>query len=479
MKGERSVQGWKTGNQNLQLFVLPFFQSSHLPFFQLFGGLLFVLACGTVRADGPVIFALTNARVVTVSGPVLEKGTVLLRDGLIEAVGADVSVPADAWVIDAAGLTIYPGLIDALTDLGLPSQQQPAQEGSQPAGLHPPAAPSTARRQEKPGMTPYLRAADLLVDPGRKAEDARNAGITTVLTAPNHRGIFLGQSAIINLGEGDESHRVVRSPVALHIRLSPMAGSLEFPRSLMGVLAYVKQSVYDSRHYAEAWAVYKKNPRGAKRPETDRSLEALEPAVRSEMPVVLSASSAVEIQRAMDLADAFHLTYILAGGQEAYKLAPVLKRKQIPILVSLNFPEKERDSHPEEEEPLRVLRWRAETPKNPARLAEEGVPFAFYSDGINNAKHFVRNAARAVRAGLSKEAALRAMTLGAAEILGVDSQLGSIEPGKIANLVLTTGDLFDEKTKIRYVFVDGRRYEPVDVEQGKPAEGAGPEAGGV
>src|SRR2546428_6714777 len=405
-------------------------------------------------ADAPDVLAVKNARIVTVSSTPIEKGTVVIRNGIIESLGSDVAIPADAWVIDGKNLVVYPGLIDATSDIGLPQQSAP-----QPTATGRGAAvAAAASRPSEPvsNMNPYVRASDILTAGGKKAEDARLAGITTVLTVPDG-GIFPGQSALINLN-GDRDAMVVRTPVAMHVRLS-LGGFREYPGSLMGVLAYVSQALLDARHYQEAWEIYNQNLRSLRRPENSRAMEALLPVVQKKMPVVIPANSAPEIIRAIKLAEQNDIRYIISGASEGWKLASLLREKQIPLLVSLKFPEKEKDVHPESEESLREMQRRADAPRNAAMLQRAGVQFAFFSDGMTNIRDFVRNAGRAVKAGLPPDAALRAMTLSAAEIFGAQDQLGSIEQGKIANLVVTDGNLFGERTKIRYVFVHGKQFE--------------------
>jgi len=406
----------------------------------------------------PSVYAITNARIVTVTGPVIPKGTVVFRDGIITAVGENVPIPPEARVIEGGGLTVYPGLFDAQTDLGLPSA--PQAPGARP-GAAPPAQAQTQTQQPPIPLTqPEWSAARQLQLGGQRFEAVRAAGITTALVIPS-RGIFIGQSALINTAGETPQRAVVKSPVALHIGFTPAGGGLggRFPGSLMGVFAHIRQTLLDAQHYGQHWEAYRRNPRGLERPEYNESLEALQPVVRGELPVVFHVNSESEIRRAIHLAEEFNLKFILSGAVEAYKAVDVLRQKRVPLLLSVNFPERPRDADPEADEPLRILRLRAEAPQNAARVHQAGVKFAFHSGGLSNPRDYLRNVARAIQAGLPEDVALRALTIHAAEILGVAEQLGSIEVGKIANLIVTDGNLFDERTRIRYVFVDGRQIE--------------------
>ncbi len=417
-------------------------------------------------------YAITNARVVTVAGPTIERGTVVIRDGLIAAVGPNVSAPADARVIDGTGLTVYPGLIDANTTLGVPQPSPTPRSGggaqSQLAliGLsaQPPAV-SSPNSSQPPGLQPEIIASDIIRPGGDQIEAARNAGLTAALTAPRE-GIFVGQSALINLAGDTPQQMIVRSPVALHVGFTPLRTG-GYPGSLMGVFSSIRQMLLDARRYREAHELYQKSPRGMRRPEQDKSLAALLPVLAREMPAVMQADSEREINRALDLAQEFNIRVIIAGGTEAWKVAERLRATNTPVLLSLNFPRRttavSADADPE---PLRVLRERAEAPKTAARLATSGVRFAFQSGALTNMADYLANTQKAVESGLSRDEAVRALTLRPAEILGVADRLGSIETGKIANLTITRGDIFDRNRRISHVFIDGR---PVDLKPVVPS----------
>lgn len=434
----------------------------------------------SAQRAGVDTYAITNARVVTVSGPVIERGTVVVREGLIAAVGERVAAPPDARTIDGTGLTIYPGLIDASTTLGIP--RPTPTPGATPgggggfAGLFGQSAPSAVspNSTQLPGLQPEISAADLIRPGGNEIEAARNAGITAAQTAPRGN-IFLGQSAFINLSGDTPQQMIVRSPVALHVGTTPIGGG-QYPGSLMGVFSSVRQLLLDAQRYREANAVYDRSPRGLRRPEQDKSLAALLPVLSRQMPVVMQADSERQIARALELAREFNFQLVIAGGTEAHKVAERLKAANVPVLLSLNFPRRTAAASPDSDpEPLRILRDRIEAPKTAGRLAAAGVRFAFQSGGMTQMNDFLANAARAVEGGLSPMDAVRALTIRPAEILGVAQQLGTIEVGKIANLTVTRGDLFAKDRRITHVFIDGR---PVDLRPAATATGGAPGASG-
>ena len=407
----------------------------------------------------PATYAITNARLVPVSSPAIEKGTIVVRDGLIAAIGASVAVPGDARVIDGTGLTVYPGLIDAYGSLGVPNA--PAQgaggggRGGGGGGGGPSATPARgATNSNYPvGLQPELSVVELLKADDDAFSGPTSAGITTAVSGSGS-GIFQGQSAVINLAGADANAMVVKAGIAQNVGFSPLRGS--YPSSLMGVFAALRQQLLDAQHYRDVKAAYDKNPRGMKRPEFDPSLEALQPVLARTQPVIMYASTEREIVRALDLAKEFSLRPIIAGGGEAYLVAARLKAENVPVLLTLNFPRRSAapaaDADPD---PIRVLKERVEAPRNAGRLAQAGVRFAFQSGGISTWTDFAGNVQRAIENGLPADAALRALTTQSAEILGVGDRLGSLEAGKIANLAITRGDLLD-RGRVTQLFIDGR-----------------------
>jgi imidazolonepropionase-like amidohydrolase len=423
-------------------------------------------------------YAIRGGTVVTVTGATIPNGVVIVRDGLIAAVGVDVPIPADARVIDATGMMIYPGLIDSYTSLGLQAAATPAPGGGRGGGQPVLVAAQTTTQSATPppsGLEPERSAMDALRVTAESFDAQRSAGITTALSAPRD-GLFQGQSALINLGGEAPEKLILKAPATLNVGFTgSRAGG--YPGSLMGVFAFLRQSLLDAQHYREAWARYNREKRGVPRPEVDKSLAALQPVINGELPVVLAANSAREIKRAIGLAEEFKLKYLIAGAAQSYQITDLLKEKKATVLLSLNFPQRPANLEDPESESLRTLRDRAEAPKAAAALHKAGVRFAFQSGFLARPQDFLANAARAIEAGLPKEEAIKALTIYPAEIFGVAEQLGSIEKGKIANLVVTSGDLFDRRTQVKHVFVDGKPYA-VRPPEATPAGGRGGRPGG-
>lgn len=423
-------------------------------------------------------YAITNAKIVTVSGATIDKGTIVVRNGLIAAVGANVTAPADAQVFDATGLTVYPGFFDALTSLGLPSAAPTAGGrggGGGGGGQQAAATAPTSNSNYPAGLRPEDAADSDLRAGDAQFEANRNAGFTTVLST-SRAGIFNGQSAVIDLAGDSVSAMIIKDPFAQHITFTTIGGGV-YPQSLLGTFAALRQMFYDARRLQEIQKMYAADPRGMKRPEADRSLEALYPAINRQMPVVFNANSERDIVRALDLMKEFNLDGMIAGGQEAWKVADRLKAQNVAVLLSLNFPKRTTASSPEADpESMETLRLRAETPKGPAKLAAAGVKFAFQSGGATSLADFFTNAGKAVDSGLSRDAAIRAMTLGSAEILGVDNRMGSIDVGKIANLAIVKGDVFARERFVPQIIIDGKVFEQKE----PPARtgGRGPGGGG-
>jgi imidazolonepropionase-like amidohydrolase len=402
---------------------------------------LTLLSAAPAFADKPPVYALTGGRVVTVSGAVQDGATVVLRDGVIEAVGPGAKVPADARVIDAKGLTLTPGLIDAFGGVGLPAPARAPGGGG--------SAPTPPR--DNP-LAPQSMVLDR-IRPG-DALKSRDSGFTTALVVPP-TGVLPGRSVLLSLWGETAEQMAWRQPAALHLHMNTLAR--QYPGSLMGTVAYARQALYDARRYRELWAAYEKAPAGKKRPAYDAALAAWDDVLAGRLPLIVTATRENDLRRALALGDEFKVKVIAAGASQAAPLADLLKARKLPLLVSVNF------------DPPRAVgffgggddeadRWEiSEAERAPAALHQAGVPFALVSGHAPNALAGVR---KAIERGLPREAALRALTLSAAEVLGIADRTGSLDPGKAANVTVWAGEPLAKDARVRMVFVDGRLYEP-------------------
>jgi imidazolonepropionase-like amidohydrolase len=398
----------------------------------------------------PRALAIRDARVVVVSATPLERATVVVRDGLIEAVGANIAVPPDAWEIDGAGLTVYPGFIDAMSGLGLPPSSSAGNTGGLSSGP-----------ESRPATTPWLDAADAVSARPEEIARWRDGGFTTLAAAPGV-GIFPGSVSLLNLGAGPVARQTVEPRAATVVRLpSDTEGYRGFPGALLGRIAYVRQLFLDASRAAEARAIYAEDPSGLRRPEYDRAAAAMAESLAASRPVLYPGDSAVELRRAIELTPALGDRVVVYGGRGAWEegVAAEVAEAGLAVLVDVAWPAAHPGADPEADTPLRVLEHRRHAPSAPAALASAGVRFAFYSSGGGGPRDLLDGARKAVEAGLDRDRAIRALTLDAAAIYGADRVLGSVETGKIANLAVFRGDPLAEKAKPAFVVVDGVRYE--------------------
>ncbi len=402
------------------------------------------------QQEAPYTYAITGARIVPVSAAAIDHGTLVFSGGVISAVGTNVTVPAGAITIAGKGLTVYPGLIDMGSSAGLEAPAIPRAENPQ-------TTEDIERVKRDTLLRAHLRAADHMNPAAASLSKSAEAGITAILATPGSDGIR-GQSALVLTSIGNDLPQigaladdrrgslVLRTPVALHVGTADRpGGGPGYPNSLMGIIAFNRQAFLDAQWYQQA----KNRPHSA-------ALEAMQPALAGRLPVAFRASTSRDVLRALDMAKAFKLDPIITAARQVDDVTADLKAANARVIYSLNFPARRPSLAPDADEPLSVLRDRANAPKGPAVLDKAGVLFAFESGGLSDPKDFLKNAQKTVANGLSKDAALKALTLDAATLAGAGDRLGSLDRGKIANVIVTEGDLFDEKTTIKHVFVNGR-----------------------
>jgi imidazolonepropionase-like amidohydrolase len=408
--------------------------------------------CFCLSASGqsqpPSTYALTHAKIFTLAGAPIEDGTLVIKDGKIAAVGANVEVPAGAQVIDAKGLQIYPGLFDPITQMGLSEIS---------------AVNSTVDSTETGAYNPDVVAATAVSPSSEHIPVTRAAGITEVLAVPDSggfdnrgsRGVIGGQASAIHLSGWTINDMLIKKSVAMVIswpvietrtfdfatfsrKEKPFTeAKQDYEKQVNELTDYLE----GARHYAQAMG-----HGGPSDFQRDLRLEALAPVVRGQLPVLVFANRARDIRNAVEFCDKQKLKMILAGGEEAYKVKDLLRSKGIPVILrpTLSLPIDEDDAYD------RLL-------SQPAELAAAGVRFAFGSFDNSFARRLGQQAANAVAYGLPYDEALKAVTVYPAEIFGVADQVGTLETGKIANLIVTNGDPLELSTEVKFLFIKGQR----------------------
>ncbi|MGE5732814.1 MAG: amidohydrolase family protein, partial [Gemmatimonas sp.] len=389
-------------------------------------------------------FAIRGGHIVTVSGADIPNGTVVISGGKITAVGANVQAPPNAQVIDASGLMVYPGMIETGSSVGLSEIGQ--------------GAVATVDIQEVGSFNPNAQAFYGIDPHSAHVGVARVVGITTVVSRPTG-GIMSGQAALINLAGDTPPKMAVVPRVALVIEL-PRSGfggrgfaraaaqqgtPADANRTRQMQMDSLRSMLRDAEAYGKAQAAYAKD-KTLPRPAHDVVLESLLPALNGQMPVIFPADRANDIRDAVSLAEQMHLKPIIMGGQEAPAVAAFLKQHNVPVIVTavMHLPSREDDPYD--------VNYTI-----PAKLAAAGVQFAISTgDRGSEIRTLPYNAGMAAGNGLSKTDALKSVTLWPAQIFGVGDKMGSIDVGKMANVVVTTGDLLEAKTDTKYLFIDGR-----------------------
>ena len=413
-------------------------------------------------------YAITDATVITSPGNTIENATVVLRNGLIEAVGAGIAAPPDARVIDGSGMTVYAGWIDSFSEVAIEEEASAApapatggrggggrrgrggggQQGLQMLEL---GSPGANRH-----VHPEFIQADSLTNEDANLAGFRDAGFTAALVVPQD-GIYRGQSVLIALRDTSTGEMVLRNNVTQVVGFTTGGFGRGYPSSAMGVIALIRQVLLDTRRQATWENSYNNDPTGLPRPETNPAYTALMPALAGDQQVIFDASNTRAAKRGLDIAQEFGLSPIIKGNGNEYDMVDVLVDAGVDVIVPVDYPDKPSvgdDDDANLDVSLAALqRWEA-APGNAAAIERAGVTFAFTSDGLDP-DEFAANVRKAIEAGLPEDAALAAVTTNPAAMFGVDSIIGTIEPGKIANLVVATGAPFAEGTEVRHVFVDG------------------------
>jgi imidazolonepropionase-like amidohydrolase len=401
-----------------------------------------------LHSHTPRTSALTNARIVTGPGVVLERATLVVRDDCIEQVGVDVDVPPDAVIRDLSGRTIYPAFVDLHTDYGMAAEA----EGAKAEGA----------AHWNPCVQAQRRASTLWRQDPAAAEDLRKAGFGAVVTFPRG-GIFQGTGALVLVDRTRANQVILAEDVAQGMSLWYRSGR-QYPVSLMGAVALIRQTLLDAQWYEEAWTKYRQVSAGQAAPETNLALAALGPCVRRNRPLVMQVADELDILRVSKIAQEFGLEMWVLGSGYEYRRLQAVKETGLRLIIPVNFPKAPDVSCLEQElrADLRELRHWDFAPENPGRLAQSGVDFALTTAGLKTKSEFLAKVRLAVRRGLHPDTALAALTTRPAEWLGLAHILGSLQKGKLANFVVADGDLFADKTRILETWVAGDRFLVTD-----------------
>lgn len=386
--------------------------------------------------------AIIHASVIPEPGKLLEQATIVIRDGKIVQIGTNITPPADSRIIDLKGKTIYAGFVDLGVEMELPPQDR--QRG----------APYW-----NPEICPERSVSSSLGINDANLAKLRRAGVTTALVAPRD-GIVKGTSSLVMTASGMATEHLLRDDVALHLRLTIARGRSRdaYPSSPMGAVALARQTFSDAQWYAQAWQVYQSQI-GLEKPEKNDALEAINRHVEAGKPVIVDALNEQYALRADSFGKEFGLNVILKGSGQEYQLLDRIAKLHRAVIVPVNFPkppnvaalDSAMDVELEE-----LIHWEL-APENPARLHQAGVKFVLTSSGLNDPNEFVAQIRKAVQRGLDKQVALESITTGPASLVGIGNECGSLKPGAWANLVVMSGDLWDEKSKIEEVWVRGDR----------------------
>ena len=387
------------------------------------------------------VIAIKNATVVPEPGKILEKAIIVVRDGKIVEIGANVMPPPEAQIIDMAGKTIYAGFIDAGIELDAPPSD---------------ATKGTPHWNSE--ITPERSMADVISANEATMGKLRKAGITAALVAPRD-GIIKGTSAVILTSNQSAIDSLLKNDVAMHVRLTvSRRGRDSYPSSPMGAAALARQTFLDAQWHTQAWQTYHSQI-GIEKPEANSALEALSQHMSAGKLVMFDALNEQYALRADSFGKEFGLNVILKGSGQEYQLLDKISKLNRTIVVPVNFPKPPNVATAEaalDTELEELTHWEL-APENPGRLAKAGVKIVLTSGGLSDPSELLPQIRKAIARGLDKTTAMQAITTLPAVLLGIDHECGSIKPGVWANLVVTNGDLWDEKTKIEEVWVRGER----------------------
>lgn len=397
----------------------------------------------------PAFIAYKNATIVSSVENDNTFNTIIVRDGRIENVGNDLKIPAGAKVVDLAGSFVYPGFIEPFSSYGMPKLKKAKKiKGPNPdikrvGKIHWNAAVKAQRS-----------AADEFVVDGKAAKEFIEQGFTIVQSNALD-GFFQGSSVVVLLNEGLSNKLIIKDNTSQFLSFSRGVSSQDYPSSLMGAIALIRQTFYDAQWYKSAWQAYNSNP-AQTRPEKNISLSALQNVMEKKTPVIFNAGNYLNVIRASEIASEFGVKFIYKTGTDSYKRINDVKKLNSTLIVPLNFPAVPNIAsvNTDADVSLAQLKNWDIAPENPARLNKAGINFAFTSFGLKDKSDFLKNVRIAVKRGLDKKSALKALTTIPAKILGISEIAGTLEKGKLASFIVSDKDIFEEDAFIERVIIE-------------------------
>lgn len=413
-------------------------------------------------------YAIINATLIPAPGEVLQNGTILVEGGLIKSVGSDLKIPADAWVIDADSMYVYAGFISGLSHIGVEKPEETQPEDDKKLTGNP--------SYKRAGITPNTSVRSMLQSSERSISDFRKLGFTAAHSVP-HDGMIAGKGAILLLAGSTGEEMLIADETSMFAQFAGAGGV--YPNTVIGVMAKYRDLYRKASQGLSYLKIYSANSAGRQRPESDATIEGLYPVVAKELPVMYKAEDIKDVMRALTLHKELDFNMILGEVQQGWDAIPSIKAAKVPVFLSLDLPEWKEEAKDEDNETTESSEDESEKTQkeveqealekrqlnliekyyNQAKLFNEAsIPFGFSTLEVK-AKDFKGTLLKMVELGLSEEQALAALTTQPAEILGLSDKMGTIEAGKMANFFIADTSYFTEDAAIKYVFVDGKKYE--------------------
>ncbi|MFK7953561.1 MAG: amidohydrolase family protein [Ekhidna sp.] len=424
-------------------------------------------------------YAIKNATIVQAPGKTIQNGTIIIENGIIKAVGSNISIPVDAWIVDADSMFVYPGFISGMSNIGVAEPK--AEDTNDDRKM------TGTPTYKRAGITPGSSVRDML-STKEKVADYRKIGFTASHSVP-HNGMIAGQGSLVLLGGSTSEGMLVKENISMFSQLSGASGV--YPNTVIGVMAKYRDLYRKANEAKDYQSRYKSNSNGMERPVSDATIEAMFPVVSKQMTVAFRAESIMDIMRVLTLKNDLGFNLMLGEVKQGWDAIPSIKNAGSSVFLSLDLPEMKEEDKKEEEAESEEKEESIEDKEKAALemrqkemikkyytqaslFASQGVKFGF-STLESKSKDFKSTMIKVIENGLSEDQALAALTTTPAEILGVSSTMGTIENGKMANLFVSDTAYFTKDSNVRFVFVDGVKYEYA-VKKKKKKKSSGEEA---